>query len=205
MRERDLQNKILEILYTRYKDGKTGIINFSEIEEMIPDLGRTSRVSDACHVLHDKKYITCTFFINGSGFVSQITATGRKYVEENILNKSTVKEESVLKDEDGNHITTENATPLKATIDINESNNTWISKSFKTKSINNDIKDKNVPPCFGIDVIADSFLTQIDKISSTQADNVCMIGIFGEWGRGKSYFFKRLEEKINNVSSMKIN
>ncbi len=197
MRERDLQNKILEILYTRYKDGKTGIINFSEIEEMIPDLGRTSRVSDACHVLHDKKYITCTFFINGSGFVSQITATGRKYVEENILNKSTVKEESVLKDEDGNHITTENATPLKATIDINESNNTWISKSFKTKSINNDIKDKNVPPCFGIDVIADSFLTQIDKISSTQADNVCMIGIFGEWGRGKSYFFKRLEEKIN--------
>ena len=136
MRERDLQNKILEILYTRFKDGKTGIINFSEIEEMIPDLGRTSRVSDACHVLHDKKYITCTFLINGSGFVSQITATGREYVEENILNKSTVKEESVLTGEDGNRITTENATPLKATIDNNESNDWWITKFFKTKIIN---------------------------------------------------------------------
>ena len=196
MTERALQNKILEILYTRYKDGKSGIINFSEIEEMIPDLDGTSIVSDACHVLNDKKYITCTFFTNGSGFVSQITATGREYVEENILKKSTVKEEAVLTGEDGNRITTENAIPLEATIDINESNDSGISKSFKTKSINNDIKDKNVPPCFGIDGIADNFLTQIDKISSTQADNVCMIGIFGEWGRGKSYFFKRLE-KIN--------
>lgn len=197
MTERDLQNKILEILYTRYKDGKTGIINFSEIEEMIPDLDGTSRVSDACHVLHDKKYITCTFFTNGSGFVSQITATGREYVEENILKESTVKEEAVLTGEDGNRITTENAIPLEATIEVNESNDSWISKSYKTKIINNDVKDKNVPPCFGIDGIADSFLTQIDKISSTQADNVCMIGIFGEWGRGKSYFFKRLEEQIN--------
>ena len=197
MTERELQDKILEILYTRYKEGKTGIINFSEIEEMIPGLEGTSRVSDACHVLHDKKYVTCMFMTNGSGAVSQITATGREYVEENILNKSAVKEEAVLTSEDGNRITTENAIPLEATIDINESNDSWISKSFKTKGINNDIKDKNVPPCFGIDGIADSFLTQIDKISSTQADNVCMIGIFGEWGRGKSYFFKRLEEKIN--------
>lgn len=196
MTERELQDKILEILYTRYNDGKTGLINFSEIEKMIPDLEGTSRVSDACQVLHDKKYITCVFMTNGSGFVSQITATGREYVEENILKKNTVKDEAVLTDEDGNNITTENATPLEATIDINESNDSWISKSFKTKSINNDIKDKNVPPCFGIDGIADSFLTQIDKISSTQADNVCMIGIFGEWGRGKSYFFKRLEERI---------
>ena len=197
MTERELQDKILEILYTRYNDGKTGLINFSEIEKMIPDLEGTSRVSDACQVLHDKKYITCVFMTNGSGIVSQITATGREYVEENMLKKSTVKDEAVLTSEDGNRITTENATPLEATIDINESNDSWISKSFKTKSINNDIKDKNVPPCFGIDGIADSFLTQIDKISSTQADNVCMIGIFGEWGRGKSYFFKRLEEKIN--------
>ena len=54
MTERELQDKILEILYRRYKDGKTGIINFSEIEEMIPNLDRTSRVSDACHVLNDK-------------------------------------------------------------------------------------------------------------------------------------------------------
>ena len=197
MTERALQNKILEILYTRYKDGKSGIINFSEIEKMIPGLEGTSRVSDACHVLHDKKYITCMFMTNGSGAVSQITAMGREYVEENILKKSTVKEEAVLTGEDGNRITIENAIPLEATIDINESNDSGISKSFKTKSINNGIKDKNVPPCFGIDGIADSFLTQIDKISSTQADNVCMIGIFGEWGRGKSYFFKRLEEKIN--------
>ena len=164
---------------------------------MIADLDGTSRVSDACHVLHDKKYITCTFFTNGSGFVSQITATGREYVEKNILKKSTVKEEAILTGEEGSRITTENAIPLEATIDINESNDSWISKSFKTKSINNDIKDKNLPPCFGIDGIAGSFLTQIDKISSTQADNVCMIGIFGEWGRGKSYFFKRLEEQIN--------
>ena len=122
MTERALQNKILEILYTRYKDGKSGIINFSEIEKMIPGLEGTSRVSDACHVLHDKKYITCMYMTNGSGAVSQITAMGREYVEENILKKSTVKEEAVLTGEDGNRITIENAIPLEATIDINESN-----------------------------------------------------------------------------------
>lgn len=204
MTERELQNKILEILYTRYKKGNTGILNFSEIEVMIPNLDGTSRVSDACHVLHDNKYIVCIFMLGGAGAVSQITALGREYVEENILSKKTFKEEkgdpkaeATLSDEDGNQIRTENGNPVKISIDDSTSNDSRISTSYKTQRLNNDIKDKNVPPCFGIDNITDSFLLQLDNVSSKQTDNVCMIGIFGEWGRGKTYFFNRLKNKIN--------
>lgn len=128
---------------------------------------------------------------------------GREYVEENILSQITVKKEdnpkteATLTDEDGNPITTENAIPEEITIDDSESNDSLVSTSYKTQILSHNIKDKNVPPCFGRDNIADSFLTQLDNVSSIQEDNVCMIGIFGEWGRGKTYFFNRLKNKLN--------
>ena len=204
MTERELQNKILEILYYRYREGKSGQLFFSEIKDLLPELDRLSRVDEACRVLKDNGYIEAFFLSGNSGYVKKITALGREYVEENILSKGTVKKEkdnpkteSTLTDEDGNPITTENTIPEVITIDDRESNDSLVSTSYKTQVLSHKIKDKNVPPCFGIDDIADSFLTQLDNVSSIQEDNVCMIGIFGEWGRGKTYFFNRLKNKLN--------
>lgn len=50
MTERELQNKILEILYYRYREGKSGQLFFSEIKDLLPELDRLSRVDEACRV-----------------------------------------------------------------------------------------------------------------------------------------------------------
>ena len=68
-------------------------------------------------------------------------------------------------------------------------------------------KDSNIDACFDVKKLAGAFLDQIDyiaksnieedaKIDSDGIQNVCMVGIFAPWGRGKSYFFKQIKKLI---------
>lgn len=43
---------------------------------------------------------------------------------------------------------------------------------------------------FGVFADAQAFVSLLDAVSSPRTDNVSMVGIFGAWGRGKSFFFK---------------
>lgn len=71
MTERELQNKILEILYYRYREGKSGQLFFSEIKDLLPGLDRLSRVDEACRVLKDNGYIEAFFLSGNSGYVKK--------------------------------------------------------------------------------------------------------------------------------------
>lgn len=68
---------------------------------------------------------------------------------------------------------------------------------YIAKEITTSIKDKNTIPCFGVGKIATCFLSQLDSIVHSTTDNLCMIGIFGQWGRGKTYFWNQVKAQIS--------
>lgn len=69
---------------------------------------------------------------------------------------------------------------------------------YIAKEITTSIKDKNTIPCFGVGKIASCFLSQLDSIAQSTIDNLCMIGIFGQWGRGKTYFWNQVKAQISD-------
>ncbi len=58
--------------------------------------------------------------------------------------------------------------------------------------------DQSIEPCFGVESLANSFAKQLDSIIQNDTDNVCMVGIFAPWGRGKSYFFQKVKKKLKD-------
>lgn len=56
--------------------------------------------------------------------------------------------------------------------------------------------DSNVKPCFGIDILVNAFSDMLSEASIENLSNTCFFGIFGKWGRGKSYFLNRFKRKI---------
>lgn len=63
----------------------------------------------------------------------------------------------------------------------------------RTSTIHQNLSDDSISPCFGVDDLAAAFSDLLDEVSSYR-DNVCFIGVFGKWGRGKSFFLKRLKK-----------
>lgn len=71
-----------------------------------------------------------------------------------------------------------------------------VSTAYNTKENYQEIVDSSVEPCFGVTTLAECYIKQLDKIAQHTNDNFCMLGIFGPWGRGKTYFFKK-NQSIN--------
>lgn len=72
---------------------------------------------------------------------------------------------------------------------------------YSTPLLDEGFSDADIPPCFGVDNLASAFYDLIRHITvernsksvNTTIDNVCFLGVFGKWGRGKSFFLKRLK------------
>jgi hypothetical protein len=69
---------------------------------------------------------------------------------------------------------------------------------YIAKNIIKPIKDQNMHPCFGVKKIATCLLSQIDNISQSENDELCMVGILGQWGRGKTYLWNQVKSCIKN-------
>ena len=69
---------------------------------------------------------------------------------------------------------------------------------YIAKNIIKPIKDQNMHPCFGVKKIATCLLSQIDNISQSENDELCMVGILGQWGRGKTYLWNQVKSCIEN-------
>lgn len=73
------------------------------------------------------------------------------------------------------------------------------SRELFKPTVNSDVqKDADVNPCFGVDTLATCFVRLIDSISQSSPVNISMMGIFAPWGRGKTYFFSRVKDILNN-------
>ena len=58
------------------------------------------------------------------------------------------------------------------------------------------IQTKKVAPCFNVDFLAEVFAKHLLSIESQDCQ---MVGVFGEWGRGKTYFWEKVKEKIRRI------
>lgn len=71
---------------------------------------------------------------------------------------------------------------------------TYASYNIRTQYNQFSIKDTLIDPAFNVDIIANEFATQL---KSFEEETGQIVGVLGEWGRGKTYFFKKVCEKLN--------
>lgn len=68
--------------------------------------------------------------------------------------------------------------------------NTFSIKKSRFKLI-----DREIPTCFNIEKIATVFAEHISSLGQSETGQ--MVGVFGEWGRGKTYFVKEICKSLN--------
>lgn len=198
MTQKELKHTILRSLYASYKEKghvSIGIKELAAKDNLVFD--SPSQLTDAVKSLKDQGFVNASFFMGGDGLISKLSPAGIDFVEENLL---TTQEQVLdgLKD-------TDNAIRTGVTIDLENGNNTSYKPSpetdlssenqfFRAKSNYRKVVDKDAKPCFGVDSLAECYAKQIEKIADSSVDAVPMIGIFGPWGRGKTYFYSRIKD-----------
>lgn len=198
MTQKELKHTILRSLYASYKEKghvSIGIKELAAKDNLVFDF--PSQLTDAVKSLKDQGFVNASFFMGGDGLISKLSPAGIDFVEENLL---TTQEQVLdgLKD-------TDNAIRTGVTIDLEDGNNTSYKPSpepdlssenqfFRAKSNYRKVVDKDAKPCFGVDSLAECYAKQIEKIADSSVDAVPMIGIFGPWGRGKTYFYSRIKD-----------
>ena len=83
--------------------------------------------------------------------------------------------------------------------------NTELSYYAQTNDTAFSIRTKTISPCFNVEFISKIFAKHLNEINSEDSQ---MIGIFGRWGRGKTYFWgkvKRQLERLGNYSFVEFN
>ena len=195
MTEKELRNKILLAIYKRRDSLDVLFSTFCKDEGF--KFESDAQLARVLKFLHDKGYVNAMLYEGGDGIIMSITSSGVDFAEGlKALSKKSIQ----------NTITTDREEPQKNLpqkpkqgVDDNKS----LLKEYNTEENYQKIKDENVEPCFDIDKLAEGFVRQIDTASDWNSSNVCMIGIFAPWGRGKSYFFKKLKEKIEERNRKK--
>ncbi len=160
------------------------------------------QVIDAARGLKESGYINLTLFMGGDGHISGLTPSGIEYVEENLL---SVDDQIIdgLSDTD-KMMKSENNVDIDVSQLDNEGQNaqadceTSKRNYFYATEQYRPIVDINATPCFGVDSLADCYARQIDEIVGSKTESTRMLGIFGPWGRGKTYFFNRLRMNLED-------
>ena len=164
----ELKSRILIALYNRYKNSKSVTIDALTLckEEQIL-YDIKEDVYNAVQSLVSLGYVNAVFTINKTSYIQEITHKGLLYAE--ILNKSFNNRVSRI---------------LRKKL------------LFETEPKFNAIKDSEVASCFGVEELADCFIEHMVKVAEISQNNVCFLGIFAPWGRGKTYFFQKVKENI---------
>lgn len=166
--ERDLKDKLLQALYAH--DGSADVIQLCTDNDIaFKSASQRSRILQS---LKENGLIQGTFFINGGGLIS-VTSAGAEYVEG--LSKQPKKEHfEPIKQEMGS-----------------KPNYVFFAKSQKQDF---SIKTFDETPCFDVEELSGIFANHIHSMSNESSQ---MIGIFGKWGRGKTYFWQQTKKQLN--------
>ena len=204
---KELKQNIMLSLYHRYKDNKSTTIGLKELctqDKLIFDSPK--QVLDAAKGLKDAGYISLVLYIGDNGTITGITPAGIEYVEEKLLSEEELVSDGLS--DTSKMIQSGVGVNIDVPGDESEAKNKQSQKEsrkpvkyFTVKEKYKKIVDTDATPCFGIDSVAECFAKQLDKIATSQADSTRMLGIFGPWGRGKTYFFNRL--KMNLIDKQK--
>lgn len=200
---KELKQNILLSLYHRYKGDEStniGLKDLCEHDHILFD--SLQQVSDAAKGLKESGYINLTLFMGGDGHISGLTPSGIEYVEENLL---SVDDQIIdgLSDTDkmmrsGNNVNINVGQLDNERHNVPSDNETNKRNYFYATEQYRPIVDKNATPCFGVDSLADCYARQIDEIVGSKTESTRMLGIFGPWGRGKTYFLNRLRMNLED-------
>jgi len=204
MTERELKDKVLFAVYDRQDRLNVDFETFCK-EEGIECKSNEQR-QRIFKSLKENRYIEAILTEGGvwgsGGHILSITSSGVEYVED--LMAESLKETAQLFKGGKTELDVEDAQIQK-----NEDNNkvpisTGSITIFKAHESFETIRDESVPPCFGVEKLAECFVKHLDTTSETDSKNVCMVGIFAPWGRGKSYFFKKVKEVISKRNTLNL-
>ncbi|NLT02433.1 MAG: hypothetical protein GXY09_01060 [Bacteroidales bacterium] len=191
MTEKELKNKILLAIYNRQDRLDVDFETFCK-EEAI-ELKNEVQQGRILESLKKSGYIKALLYASGGGRVLSITSLGVDYAEnliaESLNETDRLRKEGKIEldvDEPTNQINRN----LNAPIITGSTTMLSAQENFEI------IKDGSVPPCFGVEKLAECFVKHLDSTTEANSNNVCMVGIFAPWGRGKSYFFKKVKEVI---------
>lgn len=194
MTEKELRDNILLVML-KYRDKYHISIDDFCLENKI-DFSSIEQKKRIFKSLNDQGYIQATFFINGDGDFS-VTSSGVDYAE-NLLEIRAKGPRSTGEDPRKNNGPIGGGNTGNHT-DEDVSNNKG-TKLYQPVENNKSIIDNSVDACFGVKELAQCFVRLIDSASLKSSHNVCMIGIFAPWGRGKTYFFNRVKDVIKERS-----
>ncbi len=178
MTEKELRHAILEIAYQAEKNG-TPRVSQKSLMDAIPHVDEGSLRRSILY-LRDKGLLERVASSKDNISFAGLSSAGVEYVEENILNDLPSNLRNTLD------------MPVLGLPALNDMSH------YECEHHRESHKDKDVDVCFNVDSLAACFLEHIDDVCDVQLSNVPMIGIFAPWGRGKSYFFNRIIEKINS-------
>lgn len=186
MIERELREKII-VTFLNYRDKSNTDINQFCSDNNIDFTSREQK-QRIFQALKDAGYINSTFYEGGGGFFT-ITSKGIDAAEE-LIADSLIETDRLVKE--GNF-----EIDIKGSSAQSEDQVKVIqTESCKTKENFQKYQDQSIEACFGVNELAQCFLKQLDSIAYNDTNNVCMVGIFAPWGRGKSYFFGNLKQKV---------
>jgi hypothetical protein len=176
MTEKELKDKIMITLSKNEGETNIDIDKFS-IENNL-EYSSSAQRNRIFSSLKEEGYIASRMGIGENGDI-YITSKGIAYADginhEEVINKhkdsEKVIDEPILID-----------TPLKYEKDP--------SLYLRAKEEQFKIQTKSVAPCFNVDFYAKIFANHIDNMKSEDSQ---MIGIFGTWGRGKTYFWEKIK------------
>lgn len=176
---------------------------------MIPD-AKVEQLRVAVESLYENKLIKKpTLLLSGGFILAGLTGDGMEYVEDimksisdNPLDTSSDKDKNTKSDDndsdksdaigiDNNKIDTGEVSP-------NTQNDSSLHRDERYKPYvdNSAYKDSDVEPCFGVDGLAKCYAELIGSVCNSKTDNTSMLGIFAPWGRGKTFFFKRVQNLL---------
>ena len=206
---KERQDQILKAIYNIYKRKESFPITAKALcKNNNIAYDSTIHLLLALRGLVTSNYIN-VLFVTGSnvGHITGITPAGVGYVEEHLLSDDE-RLADALKDTDrqinsGAVIDDGTEGNSSSTTDASQSDADTLSdeetqRLYKTITNFRNIVDLNTSPCFGVNALADCFIKQMDKIASHDNENFCMLGIFAPWGRGKTYFFNKVKEKLSS-------
>lgn len=150
--------------------------------------------------LKDNRYINAVFYESGNCYIQGITTQGVDHVESKGDHKTNVRplKEHVQDTFEYQDIAKENTTntegvELDQSIDIEYDMDPSMYTIAKGERFT--IKTKNVIPCFQVGYLSKIFADHIDSMTCEDSQ---MVGIFGKWGRGKTYFWDKVKNNLDN-------
>lgn len=178
MLEKDAKKAVMLYLYRRMKEEGALSCNTSDIISAIP-AANASQIRRIVETLRKSGYLNGFFTSDGNGYITELFSTGIEYVEDNYL--SELPGHSSL---------------ASGPVTVTTQSTVRFIRGYRPQAVSSVIKDMQNTPCFDVDSLAGCYANLIKDVSSSNNDNVAMLGIFAPWGRGKSYFFSRVKQQL---------